>query len=394
MHSKRFKTATDSAETRYHTVSEFVKMLAAADIPIHKVDNPLVRGYIHSEVKNGGAIPKSTQIRKMYLPDIYDKERAVILEKLKGHNLTLQADETSDSQDRPILNILVASLDLLKNGSLVYYLLDTVFLQGRVDHSNVARAILQCISTSGISFENIRVFNSDAAAYMQKCYREVLAPLFPNCVHITCLAHLLNLLGEEFRKPYQDVNTFVRLMSAVFFRAGARKSRYKAYIVDCKERDETINAALPPNPVQTRWNSWYDCVNYHLPNLPVYSEFFKQEVIVMGTRSPASLTELQKLFRDEKYVAGLTVAMRFIVDQSKLIINSNLYFQSATPHMLEAFDRLEEIQINYSMPCDNETCQKYFDGVHTTTQQRGELLEKFAKSFTLLTDKLTRWVQV
>ena len=110
----------------------------------------------------------------------------------------------------------------------------------------------------------------------------------------------------------------------------------------------------------------------------------------MGTRSPASLTELQKLFRDEKYVAGLTVAMRFIVDQSKLIVNSNLYFQSATPHMLEAFDRLDEIQINYSMPCGNETCQKYFDGVHTTTQQRGELLEKFAKSFTLLTDKLTR----
>lgn len=393
--SERFKTSTDSARTRYETVSKFVKLLAAADIPIHKVDNPTVREYLNTEVVNGGAIPKSTHIRKMYLPDVYDHERSEILAKLMGDNLTIQADETSDAQDRPVMNILVASLDRLsEDGKLIYYLLDTVFLEGSVDHANVARTIMESISKAGFPFHTIRVFNSDAAAYMQKCYREILSPVFPNCVHITCLAHLMNLLGEQFRKPFDTVNKFVRLMSSLFFRAGARKARFKRYIIHCKETDINVNACLAPNPVQTRWNSWYDSVAHHLPNLPHYAEFFKQEIILMRTKSPASLTELQNLFRDDSYISWLTAAMRFIVRQSAHVINQNLYFESSTPHMLQAFDTLEEIMINYSIPLDSDSCRQFFDGVHLSNGAKAELTEKFSQAYSLLADKLTRLVSV
>lgn len=41
---------TSSKEARQRTVSEFVKMIAAADIPVQKVDHPLVRNFLRNEV--------------------------------------------------------------------------------------------------------------------------------------------------------------------------------------------------------------------------------------------------------------------------------------------------------------------------------------------------------
>lgn len=85
-----------------------------------------MRKFLKDNVINGGAVPKSTQIRKEYLPDIYARERAAVKEKLQSHLLTIQADETTDAQDRPILNILGGSLDELdEHGHIVYFLLDS-----------------------------------------------------------------------------------------------------------------------------------------------------------------------------------------------------------------------------------------------------------------------------
>lgn len=387
----RFQRCTDAASIRYKTVTDLVRTLAAVDIPIQKVDSKPMRHFLRNSVINGGAIPKSTQIRKEYLPELYEQEKSSVKSKLMGHMITIQADETTDAQDRPIMNILGASLEALDdNGHLVYFLLDTVILTGKVDHASVAQAIMACISAYGFDFNMIRVFNSDAAAYMQKCYRDVLSAVFPNCVHITCLAHLMNLLGESFRKPFTDVNEFVRKMSAMCFHAGSRKSRLKQYLVEQKAEDASINASLAPNPVQTRWNSWYYCVKHHLPNMAVYPRFIQEELIFCGTKSPASLAELRHIFGDSVRYKTLVASMRFIVERSQTIINHTAYFESSAPRMLDAFDRMEQIQIIFSIPLDHETCAEYFHNLALPVTAKEALIENFTQAFTSTSDKLTR----
>lgn len=53
-----------------------------------------------------------------------------------------------------------------------------------------------------IGFENVVVFDTDNAAYMKKDFGSVRSGLFPNSVHCTCLAHIINLVGESFRIPF------------------------------------------------------------------------------------------------------------------------------------------------------------------------------------------------
>ena len=120
----------------------------------------------------------------------------------------------------------------------------------KTDHQSVAGAVVTCISKFGNSFKDVMVINTDNASYMKKAFNSALQTIFPNAVHITCLAHIMNLLGEEFRKPFKEVNKFVKDMNAMFWHAGSRKARFLRHlrgVLPEKERPK-----MPPNPVGTR----------------------------------------------------------------------------------------------------------------------------------------------
>ena len=61
---------------------EWIKVGTAANIPLHKSDNPLMREFLQLCVVNRGAIPKCLQLRD-YDYDVYQTERANLKEILK-----------------------------------------------------------------------------------------------------------------------------------------------------------------------------------------------------------------------------------------------------------------------------------------------------------------------
>ena len=44
-------------------------------------------------------------------------------------------------------------------------------------------------------FDLPQLVASNSAAYMKKCYRDVLKPLMPRLIHLPYLAHIINLIG-------------------------------------------------------------------------------------------------------------------------------------------------------------------------------------------------------
>ena len=102
----------------------------------------------------------------------------------------------------------------------------------KTNHSTVSQAVVKVIQDYSIEFDNVIVFDTDNAEYMKKAYISVLKALFPNSIHIGCLAHIQNLVGDAFRKPFDHVNTFMRAINNMFFHAGARKFRYPQYMKD------------------------------------------------------------------------------------------------------------------------------------------------------------------
>ncbi|XP_071769057.2 trace amine-associated receptor 1-like [Centroberyx gerrardi] len=66
---------------------------------------------------------------------------------------------------------------------------------------------------------------------MKKAYNTILLGLFPNSRHVTCLAHLLNLVLEVFPDVFGDVNQLCALVKRVFCQAPQRRLGLRARAV-------------------------------------------------------------------------------------------------------------------------------------------------------------------
>lgn len=89
-----------------------------------------------------------------------------------------------------MLNILFAPLEKDESGEILPYLAGTVFLE-------------QC-SHSTLCNDDV-MFNTDNVAYMKKAYTAALKSLFPNSVHVTCMAYIINVVGGAFLRPFDQL---------------------------------------------------------------------------------------------------------------------------------------------------------------------------------------------
>lgn len=199
-----------------------MRTCTSANIPLGKTDDPAVREFLTGEVKNGGSIPGSHQLREAYLPDVYNVAKNKLKELLRNQKIAVIFDEMSDAEGRFVLNILYAPLQKNAEGRVVPYLATTEFLKV-TNHTTVSQAVVKSLQDYEIPFNNVVVIDTDNAAYCKKAFVAVLQGLCPFAVHITCMAHIMNLIGESFRAPFKDVNAFVRAFSQMFFMAEAVK---------------------------------------------------------------------------------------------------------------------------------------------------------------------------
>ena len=147
---------------------------------------------------------------------------------------------------RFVLNVLAAPLEPLSADvdKVQSYHLDTRFA---TNHTTVATAIIECLVSTGIKFTDVVTINTDNAAYMKKAFNDVLKGLMPNATHITCMPHIMNLVGDAFRKPFNRTNKFVKAANAIFWHANARKARYLRFLKPLVKSPKT-----PPNPIAIR----------------------------------------------------------------------------------------------------------------------------------------------
>ena len=80
-------------------------------------------------------------------------------------------DETTDDCARSVVNTLFCYRNETK-------LVSVDFLE-RANNTTMGQILRTIFTQYNISFNLPRLFLSDSAAYMKKCYREVLSPLMP-----------------------------------------------------------------------------------------------------------------------------------------------------------------------------------------------------------------------
>jgi hypothetical protein len=305
---------TTAGSAKEKLIVDLVQAFMSANIPLEKLDNPQLRAFIAANVKGGGDIPQANWLREHYVPKVYGKQQVELFSKLAGRKVAIIADETSDVAGRYVVNILLQPLDAFHPDDCKAVLVNTEFLAA-VSSVSIAQVIIRTLTNANIDFNNVLALVSDNAAYMKKCFTDGLLGLLPNAVHITCWAHILSLVGEEFRSAFELTDNFVGSMKAIFSKAPGRRARYLSHLRDCAAAD----VSMPPNPVVTRWNTWFKAALYHGEHLQYYRTFIENEIGHVG--STVQLHKLLEILKDDSALV-LQAELEFLAVHCERLINT------------------------------------------------------------------------
>ena len=361
---------------------QWIKVCTAANIPLHKSDNPLMREFLQSRVVNGGAIPKCSQLRDYYLLDVYQAEKADLKEIIKNKRLALIADELSDNEGRYVLDVMAVCLDfdeLSFNGNSVAYLLDTHFLTA-TNNRTMSQAVVKTVHEYGIDYDDIRVFNSDNVAYMKKAFSATLSFLFPLCVHITCHSHIVNLVASDFKKGFKEVTEFVKCSRNLFFVPSGRKSRFLNFLRRALRPGDSVT--MPPNPTTKSWSAWFDAVLYHAEFYLLFEDFVQEELDRGRNTASNSLLRLEEMYQDERFMKKFGAQLKFLKVKAPTFMVYLNYFQERMPHATQAHAKMESLlqYLHDNAKVEEEDLEFCFDG-GLTYQEKTELMFLFSSAF-------------
>jgi len=173
------------AENKRELVEDLIQAFAAANVPLEKVNSLLP--FFQKHIKNGGFIPQAPTLRQTYLPQVFENHLLQLKLLFENKPVAITMDETTDDCARSVVNTI---FHFCTNTKLV-----SVDFLTQVNNSTMGSTLLLILTKYNIPFSLPRLFLLDSAAYMKKCFREVLKPVMPQLIHLPCCAHILNLIG-------------------------------------------------------------------------------------------------------------------------------------------------------------------------------------------------------
>lgn len=159
----------------------------------------------------------------------------------------------------------------------------------------------------------MKLLLTDGAAYMVKCGKQ-LQIFYPNIVHVTCLAHALNLVAETIRSKYEEVNDLISNVKKIFLKPPLRVQTF---------RDTLPGCSLPPEPVLTRWGTWLQATIYYCD----YSEVIKKVYCLLVDLTTTFYLIFQTVMQFDPTVAQAIAKSQHLFQLPK--VKSNLSYIKA-----------------------------------------------------------------
>ncbi|XP_046879422.1 uncharacterized protein LOC124469923 [Hypomesus transpacificus] len=317
---------TPSTAERKEFILDLTRTLIEADIPLEKA--PKLSTFLQKHCKQGGSIPAPSHLRTEDLPELYPQYEQDIKDAVAGKDIYIVLDETTDACGRCALAIL---LQPVGERAVVA---DLAFFE-KVNFTTVSQAVISCLNNFAVDFNRVWAFVSDSASYMKKAFTCILEGLFPNSRHITCFAHLINLVLEVFPEVFGEVNRLCALVKKVFCQAPQRRLQLRAFMLE-----KGHSSVMPVYAVQTRWGSWVHAVEYLAEYMDVVSDF------------TATLPKTAKCVKDllEEQKAQLKAQAVFIVEHSSELISLLTKLQKTSVPMAQTIaSKLEDLQMHLNM---------------------------------------------
>ena len=327
----------DGNQTEFNM--DLTEFLVHMNIPFDRISRPEAKRFFDKYL-NKYKLPEESTLRKGYLKPLYLKTIEKIREEIKDNYIWIQTDESTDKQNRKVVNIIVGIMDENSN-NCTKYLLDVAFVK-KANHTTVVQCVNKALAIlwpNGILFDRVLVLITDAAPYMKKV-GEVLMLTFENMTHITCVNHGLHNLCEYLMVCYKDVNRLISCAKKVFLKA---PNRVELFHNTCP------NTPLPPEPVKTRWGSWLKGVEYQAKH---FSQFCSV-IELLDPEESIHIEEAQQLIKSP----NIKNEISFIYANFNCIQTAITRLESNNLSLSESFATLDSviIQLNANL---NESAKK------------------------------------
>lgn len=165
------------------------------------------------------------------------------------------------------------------------FLLNSVEVD-KTNHQTIAKVFndsMHLLWPSGVHYDRVFLFVTDAAAYMVKAASS-LQVLYTRMTHTTCIAHAFHRVAEKIRYLFPETNDLISTVKKIFCKAPSRIQKFKGLFP---------NLELPPEPIITRWGTWLSAAEY-------YSDNFNsiQKIIDELEADSESVKHAKRIFED------------------------------------------------------------------------------------------------
>lgn len=225
--------------------------LVSANIPLWKLEHDCFKGFL--EKYTGFVVPSESTLRKNYVDKHYISSLNRIREVVGDNKIWISVDECTDTTGRQIANAIVGTLEPDKKSDIFLLNCDQLEKTNSVTIAQFIESTLQLLWPDCIKYDNVLLLVTDAASYMKKTASS-LKILYPNMIHLTCLAHGLHRIAEEVRAQFPDLDKLISNGKKIFLKCPTRCEKFKANASD---------VPLPPQPVVTRWGTWLTAALYY-----------------------------------------------------------------------------------------------------------------------------------
>ncbi|XP_026290182.2 uncharacterized protein LOC113214890 [Frankliniella occidentalis] len=256
-----FQQSKRMREDREEFIKSTVRAFTLSNIPLHKLDNPALRGFIKKYIPGGGDLPCVRTLRDKYVPILKADYDATITAKLQGRQYVVLCDETTNRKGEAVLVTLLKCLPSTSDPD-PFLVVGSVKVLTACNADQCCKAIIQTLLQFDLAHENCAAVVSDGAAYMTLCAKLLKELVNPNLVHIQCWAHKTDKVVKVFSDKLQMLHECVMNTKQLFKNTRKRKHRYIQYLKDTYSFSKAKEPKLFPMPVMTRWGSWKKSVQY------------------------------------------------------------------------------------------------------------------------------------
>lgn len=192
---------------------DLCQAMLESDIPLWKLNHPSFKSFLEKYTEK--SVPDQSTVRKNYVSTIYENTISRIRLEIGDGPIWVSLDETTDIDGRFVCNVVIGLLHDEYYSEPWLLMSEELFKCNFQTVGKLFNDAMQLLWPSGVKYDNVLLFVTDAAPYMVKA-ADSLTVLFPNLIHLTCLAHGIHRVCETIRAEYTTVDKMISNVKKYF----------------------------------------------------------------------------------------------------------------------------------------------------------------------------------